>query len=292
MEWLTTLGQVLWYGVRNGVAYVLFAGGLSLIFGVMRVVNFAHGEIYMVGAMLVFTFATLLGLNFFLSVVLSLVLVGVLGLIANRVVVQPFLKVKGAGAGMAVLLSTMALSFMLSHGSVAAWGSMVVPVDYPFTGVLHIGGVAIEKAGLVLVFVGAIAIAGLYLFLTKAKLGKEMRATSQNMTGANLVGINVLRVYDYTMIAGALLAGLGAILLAQVTSAFTGMGQSMLVLGFAIVILGGMGNIKGVFIIGLVIGLAEALFGYYVSLSYKLVFIYGLMIAGLLWRPEGVFVRR
>lgn len=290
MDWITSLGQVTWYGVRNGVVYILFASGLSLVFGVMRVVNFAHGELYMLGAMLVYTFATLLGLNFFLSVALSIALVAVAGLLVNRVAVQPILKVKGAAMG--VLLSTAALSFILLHGGVAAWGSWVVPINYPVSGAFHIGGVAIEKEGLLLVVVGAVAIGGLHLFLAKARLGKEMRATSQDVRGASLVGIRVLRVYDYTMAAGAMLAGLGAILLAQVTSAFVGMGQPMLVLGFAIVILGGMGNIRGVAIIGLAIGIAEALLGYYVSLSYKLAFVYALMIAGLLWRPEGVFPRR
>lgn len=290
MEWLISLGQVLWYGIRNGVVYIVFASGLSVVFGVMTVVNFAHGELYMLGAMLVYVFATVLGLNFFLSVAVSIAAVGVAGFIANRVAVRPFLGVRGGGTS--VLLSTAALSFVLYHGSVALWGSWVVPVENPLTGTLHIGGVDIERVGLVLVLVGFLAIVGLHLFLARARLGREMRATSQNMAGASLLGINVLRVYDYTMIASAMLAGLGAILLAQVTSAFTGMGKPMLVIGFAIVILGGMGNIRGVAIIGLLIAMAEALFGYYVSASYKLAFVYGLMITGLLWRPQGVFARR
>ena len=290
MEWMTTLGQVLWYGTRNGVAYILFASGLTLVFGIMGVVNFAHGELYMLGAMMVYTFAAVLGLNFFLSVALAIVSVGILGLIANRVVVQPFLKVKGGG--LAVFLATLGLSFVLLHGSVVIWGSLVLPVDFPFPGIIHIGGVAITGAGVALVLVGTIVITGLYLFLSKATLGKKMRATAQNMGGASLVGINVLTMYDYTMVAGAALAALGAILLAQVTSTYAYMGQPMLILGFAIVVLGGMGNVKGAIIIGLVLGILEALFGYYVSLSYKPVFVYSVMIAGLLWRPQGIFARR
>lgn len=290
MEWMTTLGQVLWYGTRNGVAYILFASGLTLVFGIMGVVNFAHGELYMLGAMMVYTFAAILGLNFFLSVALSIVSVGILGLIANRVVVQPFLKVKGGG--LAVFLATLGLSFVLLHGSVITWGSLVLPVDFPFPGIIHIGGVAMTGAGVTLVLVGTIVITGLYLFLSKATLGKKMRATAQNMGGANLVGINVLTMYDYTMVAGAALAALGAILLAQVTSTYAYMGQPTLILGFAIVVLGGMGNVKGAIIIGLVLGILEALFGYYVSLSYKPVFVYSVMIAGLLWRPQGIFARR
>lgn len=290
MEWMTTLGQVSWYGVRNGVAYTLFASGLTLVFGIMGVVNFAHGEIYMFGAMMVYTFATILGLNFFLSVALSIVSVGILGLIANRVVVQPFLKVKGGA--LAVFLATLGLSYVLLHGSVIIWGSLVLPVDYPFPGLIHIGGVVMTWAGVALFLVGITVIIGLYLFLSKATLGKKMRATAQNWRGANLVGINVLTIYDYTMVAGAALAALGAILLAQVTSTYAYMGQPMLIMGFAIVLLGGLGNVKGTIIIGLALGMLEALFGYYVSLSYKPVFIYSVMIAGLLWRPQGIFARR
>lgn len=289
MEW-EILGQVLWCGCRNGMVYVLFALGLTLIFGIMGVVNFAHGGMYMWGAMLVYALATVFGINFFLSVALSVALVGVLGLAANRLTVQPLLRIRGGG--ISIMLSTMALSFMLLHGAVVAWGSDVVPVTYPFPGVLHIAGVSISQVGLVLVIVGAAVIGGLHLFLAKARLGKEMRATSQNISGAKLVAINVLRVYDYTMIVGAALAGLGGILLAGVLSTHATMGETMLVLGFAIVILGGMGNVPGVVVTGMIIGIAEALFGQYVGHSYKLAFIYALMIAGLLWRPQGVFTRR
>lgn len=289
MNWVF-LCQVLWYGFRNGVVYILFASGLTLIFGVMQVVNFAHGEIYMVGAILVYLFTTLLGLNYFLSIALSITSAALLGFISNRLIIQPLLKHRASQAS--VMLSTMGLSYMLLHGVIASCGSDVVPVEWPLQRVLHVGGIIITEADLILVLVGAITIGGLYLFLTKAKLGKKMRATSQNTMGAKIVGINTLRVYDYTMIAGITLAAVGGILLAPISAAYAGMGQPMLVLGFAIVIIGGMGNVQGVVITGLVLGLAEALFGYYVSTSYKPAFVYALMIAGLLWRPEGVFYRK
>ena len=289
MNW-ASLCQVLWYGFRNAVVYILFASGLTLTFGVMQVVNFSHSEIYMMGAMLIYIFATLLGLNYFLSVVLSITSVAILGFVSNRLIIQPLLKHRASQAS--VMLSTMGLSYMLLHGVIASCGSAVVPVTRPFQRVLHVGGVMITEADLVVVLVGIITISGLHLFLTKAKLGREMRATSQNTMGAKIVGINTLRVYDYTMIAGTALAALGAILLAPISATYAGMGQPMLVLGFAIVIIGGMGNVKGVVITGLVLGLAEVLFGYYVSTSYKPAFVYALMIAGLLWRPEGVFYRK
>jgi len=289
MNW-ASLCQVLWYGFRNAVVYILFASGLTLTFGVMQVVNFAHGEIYMMGAILIYIFATLLGLNYFLSVVLSITSVAILGFISNRLIIQPLIKHRASQAS--VMLSTMGLSYMLLHGVIASCGSDVVPVTRPFQRVLHVGGIMITEADLILVLVGIITISGLHLFLTKAKLGKEMKATSQNTMGAKIVGINTLRVYDYTMIAGTALAALGAILLAPISATYAGMGQPMLVLGFAIVIIGGMGNVKGVVITGLVLGLAEALFGTYVSTSYKPAFVYALMIAGLLWRPEGVFYRK
>lgn len=288
MDW-ETLGQVVWWGFRNGVAYALFASGLTLIFGVMRVVNFAHGSMYMFVAMLVYVFATLVGVNFFVSIVLSLGLAGLLGFVTNRMTVQPLLSARHAGV--TTMLSTLGLSFILLYGSAAAWGSDVVPIDYPISGLLHIGGVAVTRADLVLVALGGAIIAGLHLFLARAKLGKQMRATAENTMGAQLTGINALRVYDYTLAAGVLLAGVGGILTAAVRSVHVAMGEPMLILGFAIVIIAGMRSVRGVIAVGLVIGIAEALFGQYVSHEYKLAFVYGIMITGLLWRPKGVFAR-
>jgi len=291
MDWWF-LGQNLWYGVRNGMVYIMFAIGLTLLFGVMGIVNMAHGGFYMLGAMFVYTLTSFLGMNFFVSMILSIALVGVTGFVVNRLAIEPLLKLDGAV--MNVMLSTIGLGFMLLYGSTAIWGSDIVPIrpPFPFQVTLHLGNITITGAGLVLVFLGVIEIGALHFFLTKTKLGKQTRATSQNPGGASLVGINVSGVHTYTMMGATATAGLAGILVAPIYGAYSSMGEHMLILGFVVVILGGMGNVRGVVITGLGIGLLEAMFGQYVANYYRMVFIYALMIIGLLWRPEGVFVRK
>jgi branched-chain amino acid transport system permease protein len=143
-----------------------------------------------------------------------------------------------------------------------------------------------------LFILGAAAVYGLYLLLSKIKLGKMMRATSQNQVGAQLVGVNTRRVYDYTLMFAAALAALAGILMAPIISAHPFMGQPLLIMGFAVVIVAGMGNLLGALIVGIVLGVVEALFGQYVSTYYRTPFIYAIMILILLSRPQGLFGRR
>jgi branched-chain amino acid transport system permease protein len=137
--------------------------------------------------------------------------------------------------------------------------------------------------------VGAIAIGGIMLLLRRSKLGKQMRATAQNLTGASLIGINVQKVYAYTMLIASVLAALAGILVAPLLVAYPTMGQAVLIKGFCVVVVGGMASIKGAVIFGLSIGVLESLFGQYVSPLYRQVFIYGIMVVALLLKPEGLF---
>jgi branched-chain amino acid transport system permease protein len=144
----------------------------------------------------------------------------------------------------------------------------------------------------VLLIVSAIAIVAFHFWLARAKTGKAMRATAQNAIGASLSGINTRRVYDYTMMISAGLAALAGVLLAPVLSAHPNMGQPLLLTGFVIVIVGGLGNLTGTIVVGLFIGMIEAFFGQYISTFYSSAFTYAVMIVVLLLKPQGLFVRR
>jgi len=290
VEW-TIFGQQLWFGLERGAVYVLFAMGLTLCFGVMGIVNFAHGELVMLGAMGVYSLMTFAGLPFFPAVVLCILGVAVVGIILNRIAIQPLLLKEGQGAW-SVLLSTLAISWILIHGGYAIWGPNTQILDFPFKQGLNLGGVSIKATGIALLVAAVIAVTALYFFLFKTKIGKIMRATSQNSIGAKLVGINVNMAYYYTMVVAAALAAIAGIFLMPVVVAYAGMGQGILVMGFAVVIVGGMGNVTGCVYVGLLMGLLEALFGQYVSPLYRSVFIYGIMILVLLIKPEGLFARR
>ena len=139
---------------------------------------------------------------------------------------------------------------------------------------------------------GGVTIVGLHLLLTKTRLGKMMRATAQNLTGARLIGTNTQRVYDFTLIIASAIAGLAGILMLLISTAYPTMGQPLLLMGFSVVIVAGMGNLKGAVVVGLSLGVMEALFGQYVDTYFRSAFVYAVMVIVLLLRPQGLFGKR
>lgn len=287
MNW-DVLGQQLWNGLLNGSIYVIFAAGLSLVFGVMRVINMAHGELTMLGAMLLFTFTDVVGLNYFAGAVVVVAVMALAGFLVNRGTVRPFL----GHSELVVILSTVALSFVLLNGSLVVWGSSPKGVDRPFSEVVQVGGIYMTTAHILLVGVCFAAVLALYLMLTRTKLGKMTRATGQNLLGARLIGINTTAVYDATLIVASGLAALAGVLIVLISAASPNLGQPLLITGFAVVIVAGMGNVGGAVAVGLFLGLTEALFGQFVSTYYRQGYLYVVMIVVLLLRPQGLFGRR
>ena len=287
MSW-DIVGQQLWNGLLNGSIYVIFAAGLSLVFGVMRVINMAHGELTMLGAMLLYTATSLVGLGYFSGALLVVALMALAGFLVNRVTVRPFL----GQSELVVILSTVALSFMLLNGSLVVWGSTPKGVDEPFNEIVKVGGVHITTAGLLLVGVCFAAVLTLYLMLTRTKLGKKTRATGQNLLGARLIGINTTAVYDTTLIIASGLAALAGVLIVLVSTSSPNLGQPLLITGFAVVIVAGMGNVAGAVAVGLFLGVTEALFGQFISTYYRQGYLYVVMIIVLLLRPQGLFGRK
>jgi len=277
-----------WYGLVMGGEYLMFAIGLTLIFGVMRIVNMAHGELYMLGAMLIYTLMTFAGMNYFLAGGLAVVILAAVGIAFNRVAILPLLR----PAPLSIFLTTMALSYVIVNASVAIWGAYPHHLTVSFPMRIEVGGIYMAGSEIALLIVVVIAIVGLNLLLSKSGLGRSMRATSQNMVGAQLVGINVARVFDYTMVLAAMLAAAGGIMSASIMSAYPTMGAEMLLMAFAVVILGGMGNIKGNILIAFILGLIQGLFSYFAISYWRLVLAYGFMIVVLLFKPEGLFARR
>jgi branched-chain amino acid transport system permease protein len=284
---LIIFGQQVWNGAVNGVAYVLFALGLTLIFGVLEVTNIAHGEFFMLGAMLLATLEEFLGINFFVALIPAVLIVAGIGLVAHRVAIRPLL----AADPLSTLLSTLAVSYILLNASILFW-PFPKTVQTPLPGILNLGGVRITEASLASFALGGLIIAGLYLFLARVRMGKEIDATSQNRVGASLTGINVNNIYELTFILAAALAAFAGGLVGPLWQANTTMGQVVILKGFAIVVVAGMGNVMGCLWVGLLIGIAESLFGQYVAMYYKEGFIFGIMIISMLLRPEGLFGRR
>lgn len=286
---LTQLAQAVLYGIMNGSGYILFASGIALTFGVMNVMNFAHGELYMIGGMLFFSLTSYIGMGAGLAVLIAVLAGGLLGFATNRAVIQPVLRV----SSLAPLLSTIALSFIMLNGSTAVWGAFARLITPAFLmGWVRAGGLVMSYVGILVIVTGISVGVGLHAFLAKAPMGKQMRATVQNLTGAKLVGINTKRVYDYVLIISSALAALGGILLGFIHTASPGMGQPMIILGFVIVVVAGMDNLLGATIMAIVIGITESLLITYAPSEFAESILYMVLIAILLIRPQGLFARR
>lgn len=277
--------QQIWNGTIKGVGYVLFAMGLNLIFGVLGVVNMAQGEFFMLGAMLLWAVMSFLGVNFFYAMLLSIAIVALIGIVINQIAVKPLIN-----DPLSVLLSTMAISSIFISGATIGWGSDARVITTPIEGTVSIGGASIPNASLMLCFIGVAALIGVY-FLLKTRIGKAIRATAQDRVGASLVGINIFWVHAVTMIVASALGALAGGIVGSIWVAYPGMGRMMLLKGFAIVVTAGMGNLEACAIVGLVIGVTEALFSQYVSMYYTDAYAFGILVLVCLLRPQGLFAR-
>jgi branched-chain amino acid transport system permease protein len=289
MEMTWVFGQQMWNGVVTGIAYILFAMGLNMIFGMLGIINMAHGEVYMLGAMLFWTMTGLLHLNFLLSFVLAVGFVAIFGIIFNRIAIRPIL---GADP-LIIMLSTMAISVILMYGSMITWNVDARSIETPFTGKTLYHGIIFSHTSVVLCAIGIISLICLHVFLKIATVGKAMRATAQDHTGANLVGINVRRIYAVTMALASTLAAIAGGIIGPIWVSYPLMGQDMLPKGFAIVVVSGLGNrgIGPIVITGLALGILEAIFSQYVSMYYRDAFAFGILLVTCFVRPQGLFNR-
>ncbi|MBW2004054.1 MAG: branched-chain amino acid ABC transporter permease [Deltaproteobacteria bacterium] len=287
MTMTSVFAQQIWNGLVTGMAYVLFSMGLNLIFGILGVINMAHGELYMLGAMLLWTTTTILHLNFFLGIFLSVVVVALIGIVFNRLAVKPII---GADP-LSIMLSTMAMSVILMNSTMVLWNTDARPIETPFKGSRALCGAVLSDASLVLCGIGTAVLFGIHFFLTRTTIGKAMRATAQDRVGAHLIGIDVNWIYAFTMAVAAALAAIAGTIIGPIWVAYPAMGQDMLLKGFAIVVVSGLGNLRACVITGLLLGVTEALFSQYISMYYRDAYAFGIMVIVCLLRPQGLFTR-
>lgn len=286
-DW-NTLGQQLWNGTLNGAIYVIFASGLSLVFGVMRVVNMAHGELAMVGAMIAYAATGILGLPLLFALGAGVLGAGAIGALTHQAAMRPYVPERE----LTVIVSTLGVSLVLLHGGVTTFGSEPRAIRLSFDRLFEFAGVQMTVRGLIIIVLSMTSMLALHVLLQHTGMGHRWQATAQNALGAQLIGIDTRRVFRQTMVIAAMLAGASGILLAILNSARPDMGQSLLLTGFAVVIVAGMGSIAGALVVGLSMGLVEALFAQYVSSELRQVFIYGVMVIALLVKPQGLFRAR
>ena len=271
-----------------GGTYALLGIGLTLIFGIMRVVNFTHGELYAFGAYAVFALVMPLGLNFFLGVVVAVVGGILVGAAIELLLLRPM---RGADIDTTMLVMIGAW-IVMQNATQLIWGGVAKSVNTPFPDApLIIGPVSLSWLRIFVLVMALLLIVSTYFLINRTKLGKAMRATFQDPDTAALMGVNVGRIYTATFAIGSALAAAAGALLGPVFLVFPTMGDLASLKAFAIVILGGLGNITGATIGGFILAFAEELGAGYISSGYRDAMGFLIIILVLLFRPTGLFAR-
>jgi branched-chain amino acid transport system permease protein len=285
---LEALLQHLVNGLVLGGTYALLGIGLTLIFGLMNVVNFAHGEFYTLGAYAAFAMLAVLGLPFVAAIPAAVVAGMALGALCERVLLRPL---RGESID-SVMLVMIGLWIAMQNAELLAWGGVAKSIPHPFpTAPLVAGHLGIAPLRL-FVFAAAIAlIVGAHLVIHRTRLGRAMRATFQDADTAALMGVRIGRIHTATFALGSGLAAAAGALLGPIFLVYPSMGDLASLKAFSVVILGGLGNVAGATFGGLLLGVAEELGAGYISSGYRDAVGFVIIILVLLFRPSGLFAR-
>jgi len=272
-----------------GGTYALLGIGLTLIFGIMRVVNFTHGELYAFGAYMMYMLVMLTGANFFVSLALAVALGVALGAAIEFVLLR---KLRGADIDTTMLVMIGAW-IALQNAEQLAWTGVAKSIDSPFPSApLVIGSISVSWVRVFVFFVALVLIAATYALINHTRLGKAMRATFQDRETAALMGIQIGTINTATFALGSGLAAAAGALLGPVFVAYPTMGDLAALKAFAIVILGGLGNIVGATVGGFILAFVEELGAGYISSGYRDAMGFLLIILILVFRPTGLFARK
>ena len=275
-------------GLSTGSLYAMVAVGLTLIFGVLELINFAHGEFFMVGAFALYLLKVKLGIPYLPAILVTVAIMALIGGVTRR-----WLGLQPRKPFETMILLTLGASAILQNGALALWGPSfhTVPTVLAQTPRVFFG-IHISDQRLILIFFAPILFGLLEWYVRHTKPGKAMRAVAQNNHAASVVGININYICSLTFVMGVGLAGLGGALVAPIISAHPRMGVGVLMKCFAVIVMGGRGNMRGAIISAMIIGVVESLTTQYISLAFKDVFAFVALIMVLIFKPEGLFGRK
>lgn len=277
--------QMIISGILLGGIYALISVGLNLIFGVTKIINFAHGDFLMLGMYLTFWLFTLFGVDPYVSIPITFVVLFVLGYLAQKIVIKPVL----GGSEMNTLLVTAGLSIIFQNIALMLWKSdyRVINTSYSASNIQFLGSlVSVSRLGafVVVVIVGVI----MYYLLMKTKLGADIRAVSQDMDAAVLMGINKEKIFAITFGLGVGLVGIAASIITPIFYIFPTVGDPFSIIAFIVVVLGGLGSFSGALIGGLIIGIVESVGGAFSSAELSRVFSLLIFLFVLFVKPYGI----
>ena len=281
---LILLAQSLLNGLAAGWIYILVALGLTLVFGIMNIVQFAHGEIYMLGAYCSYFLIKLYGFSFWEALPLSALLVGLLGIVLERFFFRPF-----RGRFEPSIIVAVGLMLLLQTIAVVGFGTDTKSMGGIIPGVLKVSGVTLSWDRLLAILIGIILVAGLLFLIKKTKTGQAMVAISQDPYAASLQGIDVNRISAFAMVIGCALAAIAGSLMGSIFSTSPFMGTSAITKGIAVIILGGLGSVPGAVVGGFILGLVDGLVPPLLSSTMAGIVGFGVIILVLLLRPRGLF---
>ena len=281
--------QIAANGLLLGGWYALLAVGLTLIFGVLRVVNFAHAEFMMLGMYGAYWLRVGFGLDPYVSVFLVTPVIFLLGTLVDRAVIRRSI----GKPDVTVVFATLGLSILLQNAALTLWRADIRSVTTFASGaVFDLGGVRLSVAMTVAFGAALLFALGLWLFLTRTMYGRAIQAVAQNRRAAALMGINVTRVYRYTYSVAVAAAGAMGVLVAPIFTTFPTVGQTHIVTVFVIVVLGGLGSVPGALLAALLVGVIRAGVGFLIGTAWGELAYFAVFLLVLIVRPQGFFGRR
>ena len=277
-------------GVSLGSVYAIIALGYTMVYGIAKMLNFAHGDVIMVGGYISLLAMSSLGLPWWVGVLLAMVVCTVLGVIIEGLAYKPL----RAAPSLAVLITAIGVSYFLQNAAQLIWGASPMSYTPIVSGSLQLFGeqLSISYVSLLTIVVCAVIMVGLTLFTSKSKMGKAMRACSEDKGAAQLMGINVNRTISLTFAIGSALAAVAGVLLCSFnTSLMPTTGSMPGIKAFTAAVFGGIGSIPGAFLGGILLGIIEALAKAYISTQLANSIVFAVLIIMLLVRPAGLLGR-
>lgn len=289
LEWLQyVLAPQVINGASIGVAVVLMALGLTIIFGLLDVINMAHGEFYAIGAYAAVLLLAI-GVPFWWALLLTPLFMAVIGYAAERTLIQRVFHSKDRHT--LTLLLTFGLAIVLEDVLKIFFGANPLRIETPIGGAIEVFGLFFPNYRLFVMGMGSAIVAAVWIFIFRTRVGAIVRAAAFDRHMTSSLGVPVNTVYALTFALGVALAGIAGVLLAPIYSVFPTMGRDFVLIAFSVVIIGGMGSIKGAVIAGLVLTQIQSISSLYISPVWSDPLLFGCMVLVLMWRPRGLFGR-
>lgn len=286
MDLLTNIVEQLINGLRTGSIYALIALGYTMVYGIAKMINFAHGDIIMVGAYSLYVFYGILGLGAPVAIVLSIVVCAVLGIVIEKVAYKPLRNAQP----LAVLITAIGVSFLLQNLALLIFKATPIPfgsiIKVPS---VKISGITISGITIVTLVVTTVSMIALTLFINKTKAGRAMRAVSEDKGAAELMGISVNRTISMTFAIGSALAAVaGLLFICQYESLQPTLGALPGIKAFVAAVLGGIGSVPGAMLGGIILGIIESISKAYISTQLADAIVFGVLVIVLLVKPSGL----